>query len=150
MLLQWRVGHQSHGFLGQIILGGAKAAGGYHHIRTRESLAQGSFQPLRIIAHRMHLQQIHAKGRELAGHMGGIGVYRMPQQQLCTYRYDFRLHAASGLLTRQCFGLALLSAEHPRPAACSAQDAQPAESGLARGLRLTRRGFSVKHFLPIY
>ena len=33
--------------------------------------------------------------------MGGIGIDRMPQQQFCAYRYDFRLHAASVLLTRQ-------------------------------------------------
>ena len=55
MFLERRVGHKGHSFLGQIIISGAKTARGYHHFRPPQRLAQGCFEPLGIIPHRMYL-----------------------------------------------------------------------------------------------
>ena len=55
MFLKWRFGHQSYCFLGQIVFRGAKAAGGYNDFRAFQGLAQGFLQPLRVVAHGVHL-----------------------------------------------------------------------------------------------
>ena len=123
MFLKRRFGHQSYCFLGQIVFRGAKATGGDNHLRAFQRLAQGLLQPLRIVAHGMHLQKIHTQCGKLPRHMGCIRIDRMPQQEFCADRYYFRLHAASVLLdARPACKDVERAVEHPSLPACTAQD----------------------------
>ena len=102
MFLKRRFGHKSNGFLGQIVFRGAQAAGGDDNLRAFQRFAQGFLQPLRIVAHGVHLQKIHTQCGKLPRHMGCIRIDRVPQQKLCADRYYFRLHEASVVLDALC------------------------------------------------
>ena len=89
--------HGSNGFLGQVIVGGAKAARGDDHVAPAEGLLKGGAQTSGIIPHGAGVQQVYADGGKLAGYEGGIRIDGMPEQKFRTYGNDFSIHDEPGL-----------------------------------------------------
>ena len=67
--------------LGQIVAGGAEAAGGDDHIGSLPGNGHAVAQTLRIIPHHGMIAHVHPDLREHFGDIAGVGIRDMPEQQ---------------------------------------------------------------------
>ena len=71
-----------HHFLGEVVLRGAKAAGGDHDIRARDRLAQRFLHAGGVIAHGGVPVKVHAQFRQAAGNILRVGIGDLAHEQL--------------------------------------------------------------------
>ena len=82
-----------HGLLGEIVVGGAQAAGGDDQVAALQGGAQAFFQAGGVVAHHAGMVQVDAQGGEGAGHMGGVRIDGVAEQKLGAHGNDLGFHA---------------------------------------------------------
>ena len=71
-----------HRLLGQVVVGGAKAAGGQNQVTAGERLPQGGFQPFWVVPHHRLMVYFDAHLGQFLRQKRRVGVDDIPQQQL--------------------------------------------------------------------
>ena len=82
-----------HGLLGEVVVGGAQAAGGDDQVAALQGGAQAFFQAGGVVAHHAGMVQVDAQGGEGAGHMGGVRIDGVAEQKLGAHGNDLGFHA---------------------------------------------------------
>ena len=69
--------------LGEIVAGGAQAAGGDDHVRPAPGDFDARRHPRRVIAHDGVVEHVDAQLRQQDRHIPGVGIGGLAQQKLC-------------------------------------------------------------------
>ena len=78
--------HPGYGLFGQVVAGGAQPPGGDEDVAAAESLLNRLFQPAGVVPYSGAVEHVNADGGQFSGHNSGVGVHRVAQQQLGSYR----------------------------------------------------------------
>ena len=85
---QGNIQHPADRLLGEVFIGGAKAAGEDQQVRPLPGDGDRLLQPLWVVAHHGMVQHVHTYGGQRLRQLLRISVGDVAQQQLCTHGDD--------------------------------------------------------------
>lgn len=94
VLVKLAVEELAEGLLGDIVLGGAKAAGHEHHVATFQTVKKIGRNVVGIVADDVSATHIDAGSDEHLRHAGSVGVHHLSDKKLVAYVKNCCFHAA--------------------------------------------------------